>query len=372
MLLVVRVGRNALPLALCIGAVGSLIGCNSKPQPIVIGAAAPWQDQAFSIFGRRGVELAVDEVNAAGGVRGRPLVVRWCDDSATETGAVRVAESLLADPSVVAVVGHMNSTPMLAAVPLYDGHMPVISPWATSPDLTGVSPWVFRNTTSDSVNGVTIADFAVAHLGARRAAVLYENDAYGRGVARAFRREFHGTVVETIPIPGAAPTYEPYIALLKQQQLDVVMFAGLSNSAAALLQEMRHQHLTTTIISNGDLAGLQPDSTIADGAYIPVWFSADDPRPSIRQFSAAFEARYHAPPDEDAALAYDATRLIVAAIRAVGPDRRDIRDYIASLTAAHPYDGITGPEYFLSTGDPLGRQFQMGQMRHGAAVAVAR
>jgi branched-chain amino acid transport system substrate-binding protein len=372
MLVLDHVGRHALALALCTGALGSLIGCNSTSQPIVIGAVAPWQDQAFTLFGRRGVELAVDEINATGGVRGRSLLVRWLDDSATETGAVAVAESLLVDRRVVAVVGHMNSTPMLAAVPLYDGHMPVVSPWATSPDLTGVSPWVFRNTTSDSVNGVTIADFAVAHLGARRAAVLYENDAYGRGVARAFRREFRGTVVETIPIPGAAPSYEPYVSLLKQQHLDVIMFAGLSHAAEPLLQEVHRQHLTTTIMSNGDLAGLEPDSTIADGAYVPVWFSADDPRPTVRQFSTAFEARYHTPPNEDAELAYDATRLIVAAIRAVGPDRHNVRDYIASLSATHPYDGLLGPEYFLPTGDPLGRQFQMGQMRNGVATLATR
>lgn len=370
MLVVARVGRHGWTLALCAGVVGPLIACNSTPRPIVIGAVAPWHDEVFSGFGRRGVELAVNEINATGGVGGRPLLVRWLDDSATETGAVAAAESLLADPRVVAIVGHMNSTPMLAAVPLYNGHMPVISPWATSPDLTGVSPWVFRNTTSDSVNGVTIADFAVAHLGARRAAVLYENDAYGRGVARAFRREFRGTVVETIPIPGAAPSYEAYVALLKQQQLDVVMLAGLSHAAAPLLQEMHHQHLATTLMSNGDLAGLQPDSTIADGAYIPVWFSADDPRPAVRQFSAAFEARYHMPANEDAELAYNATRLIAAAVRAVGADRHDIRDYIASLSAAHPYAGVTGPEYFLPTGDPLGRQFEMGQMRHGVATAT--
>jgi hypothetical protein len=54
----------------------------------------------------------------------------------------------------------------------------------------------------------------------------------------------------------------------------------------------------------------------------------------------------------------------------VGADRHDVRDYIASLSAAHPYAGLTGPEYFLPTGDPLGRQFEMGQMRHGVATAT--
>jgi branched-chain amino acid transport system substrate-binding protein len=361
--------------AIVVGAAGIvvaalLIGCQRVAAPIFIGAAAPWHDQNFTVFGHRGIELAVAEVNAAGGVNGHPLMVRWCDDGGTGPGAVAVAESLVADRRVVAVVGHMNSTPMLAAVPVYDGHVAVISPWATSPDLTGVSRWAFRNTTSDSANGVIIADFAAGRLAAHRAAILYENDAYGRGVARAFRHQFRGTVITSIPIPATGPSYEPYVSLLKQQRPDVVLLAGLSPSALAILQEARHQQLVTTFISDGDLSGLQPDSTSADGAYVPMGFSASDSRPSIQRFAAAFEARYHVPPDEDAALSYDATRLLATAVRAVGPGRADVRRYLASLTAAQPYPGLLGPEYFLPTGDPIGYKFQMGQIRHGTAVPV--
>jgi branched-chain amino acid transport system substrate-binding protein len=362
--LVMRVRGQAIIAA--VAAALLLVGCHREPAPIVIGAAAPWHDSDFTGFAHRGIELAVAEINAAGGVHGHPVVVRWSDDSGTGTGAVAVAESLVADKRVIAVVGHMNSTPMLAAIPIYDGHVTVISPWATSPDLTGASSWSFRNTTSDSVNGVTIADFATGRLGAHSAAILYENDAYGRGVARAFRREFHRTVLASIPIPAAAASYEPYVSFLKQRRPDVVMLAGLTHSAALILQEARRQHLATTFISNGDLAGLRPDSTIADGAYVPVAFSPTDSRPSIQRFTAAFQARYHDLPNEDAALSYDAVQLLAAAVGAVGTDRRDVRQYLASLTAARPYGGLMGPEYFLPSGDPIGHTLQMGQMRGGA------
>jgi branched-chain amino acid transport system substrate-binding protein len=371
--LIARKRRQAIAVgAAGIAVTALLIGCKRVAAPIVIGAAAPWHDQTFTEFGHRGIELAVAEVNAAGGVNGHLLMVRWCDDSGTGPGAVAVAESLVADGRVVAVVGHMNSTPMLAAVPVYDGHVAIISPWATSPDLTGVSHWVFRNTTSDSTNGVIIADFASGRLAAHRVAVLYENDAYGRGVARAFRHQFRGTLIASIPIPATRPSYEPYVSFLKQQRPDVVLLAGLSPSAIAILHEARHQQLVTTFISDGDLSGLQRDSTFADGAYVPMGFSASDSQPSIRRFATAFEARYHVPPDEDAALAYDATRLLATAIRAVGPGRADVRRYLASLTAADPYPGVLGPEYFLPTGDPIGYKSQMGQIRHGTTVPVGQ
>jgi branched-chain amino acid transport system substrate-binding protein len=366
-----RVRRQTIVVGAISAVTGALlIGCHREAVPIVIGAVAPWHDQDFSLFGRRGIELAVAELNAAGGVKGRQVIVRWYDDGGTGAGAVAVAESLVVDKRVVAVIGHMNSTPMLAAVPVYDGHLTVISPWATSPELTGVSHWVFRNTTSDSVNGVTIADFAVSRLAAHRAVILYENDAYGRGVARAFRREFRGTVLASVPIPTAGLSYEPYVAFLKQQHPDVVMLAGLTHSAAAVLLEARHQQYATTFISNGDLSQLHPDSSVADGSYVPVAFSAVDARPSIQRFSTAFEARYHILPTEDAALSYDAARLLATAIDAVGSDRADVRRYLASLTAERPYPGLTGPEYFLSNGDPVGQRFQMGQMRHGTPVAI--
>jgi branched-chain amino acid transport system substrate-binding protein len=159
-----------------------VVACHHEAEPIVLAAAAPWHLE-YTLGTRRGIELATSELNAAGGVRGRPVEIRWSDDGASGHDAVAAAELLVADRAVLGVIGHMNSDAMLAAAGIYDGYLVAVSPAATSPDLTGISPWVFRVITSDSANGRAMAHFAAGALGARQAAVLYENDAYGRASA---------------------------------------------------------------------------------------------------------------------------------------------------------------------------------------------
>src|SRR2546422_3845195 len=153
----------------------------------------------------RAAQLAVSQVNAKRGVRGRKLELRVADDSGNEDTAVRVAEQLYADPAVVAVVGHLSSGASLAAARVYGGGAtptPMISPSASSPDLSGISPYVFRVCPSDLQHGPQLARFAWQTLGARRAGIIYLNNDYGRGVRRTFAAEFArlgGTVLESDP-----------------------------------------------------------------------------------------------------------------------------------------------------------------------------
>jgi branched-chain amino acid transport system substrate-binding protein len=350
--------------AAMVAAVVAAAGCRSDTTPIVFAAAAPWRED-YSSGTRQGIELAVDEINAAGGIGGRPLRIRWADDGGTASGAVTVAGALVADPSVLAVIGHINSSAQLAAAALYDGHLTAISPQATSPDLTGASHWVFRDLPSDSTNGATLAQFA-AHLGARRAAVLYENDVYGRGLATAFRRHFSGTVVAIEPIDGNARTYEPYVTYLKRLRPDAVFVAGLGTSGTAILREAKRQGLTAAFLGGDGWTSVAADTVSSEGVYVATPFLSADPRPVVRRFDAMFSARYHFLPEEDMALAYDATRVLADAVRHGARRRPEVRAYLAGLTAEHPFQGVTGPLYFLPSGDPAGRQFVMSRIHGGA------
>lgn len=363
-----RIATSGLALAL----VGVAAGCQRDTTPVVLAAAAPWHLD-YVINGRRGIEMAAAEINAAGGIAGRPLTIRWLDDSASGAGAVAAAESLIADPAVLGVVGHMNSNAMVAAARIYNGRLPVVSPWATTADLTGLSPWVFRNISSDSVNGVTIAQFARTVLGAKRAAVLYENDAYGRGVSGTFRQHFGGTsggtIIASLPIDPEARSYEAYVTYLRGLSPDVVFVAGLSPSGLAILREARRQRMAAAFIGGDGWSGINADTAGSDGAYIAVPFTHSNARPEVRRFSEAYTARYHIAPEEDAALAYDAMRLLAAAV-AAAPTRAGVRRYLAGLDATHAYAGVTGPHYFLPTGDPAGRAFLVARIRRGTLDVV--
>jgi branched-chain amino acid transport system substrate-binding protein len=307
----------------------------------------------------------VTEVNTAGGIAGRPLQIRWVDDDASGIRAVPVAESLVADRTVLAVIGHESSAAMLAAARVYDGQMAAVSPSATSPDLSGISHWVFRITPSDSTNGQALARFALA-LGARRIAVLYENDAYARGLAHAFRRHVADRALISEPIPTSAPTYEPYIAYLKRLNPDLVFVAGLEGSGLGLLREAKRQGLTAPFLGGNGWAGVEQDTVASEGVYVGLPFTAGDERPEVRRFVASFAGRFRVVPREDAALAYDATRLLVEAIRAGGATRVGIRAYLASLGPDRPFEGVTGRLRFQATGDPVGQSFITTRVHRGA------
>lgn len=343
------------------------LACGPRDQRIVLAAAAPWHDPV-ALGTHQGIELAVDELNATGG---RQISIRWSDDSGTGTHAAAVAESLVADHSVLAVIGHINSGAQIAAAHVYDGQLVAVSSQATSPDLSGLSHWTFRVVSSDAANGADLARFA-GTLGASRAAVLYENDPYGRGLAGAFEHAFAGTVVASEPIAAAAPSYEPYVSFMRTLSPDVVFVAGLETSGLSVLREAKRQKLTVPFLGGDGWTGLADDAAIGEGAYVATPFVATDTRPEVARFVRAFEARYHVRPDEDAALAYDATRLLAAAVAAGGADRISIQRYLASRTLDRAFAGVTGAIAFDSLGDPAGRQFVMTQMHNGAFVPITK
>src|SRR6185437_4293827 len=110
-------------------------------------------------------------------------------------------------------------------------------------ELTGISPWTFRVIPSDSANGITIAQFA-NNRGRKRAAVLYENNPYGRGLADNFRRSFAGQIISIDPIAeGSQQDFEPYVSWYKREHPDMIFYAGTDQSGLAFLKEARRQGL---------------------------------------------------------------------------------------------------------------------------------
>jgi branched-chain amino acid transport system substrate-binding protein len=366
--------------------VGLGAGCIGDNEPITIGAVAS-QRAANAAGGpnggagggaggaggdmRHGIELAIDELNAAGGVRGRPLRVVFRDDSGTTEGAMATAQAFVDDRQVVAVIGHGGSAATLAAAPIYDGRLVAISPSSTAPDLTGRSPWIFRVVPSDSSTGRTLARYMSAH-GHRRAAVLYQNTTYGRGLAAAFRHGFDGSVVSSDPIDATVSSAEPYVTYLRRLPTppDVIFIAGDAAIARSVLHEVQQQRMVVDIAGSDAMSGLARDSAaLAEGAYAAIAFTNADTRPAVRQFLAAYQARFGRPPIPSAALSYDATRLIAAAVNAAGPSRSGVRRYLAQLDSAHAFAGVTGAIHFRG-GDPVGKTLVIARITHGALVVA--
>ncbi len=311
----------------------------------------------------------MDEINAAGGLNGHHLTLVERDDKADGTQAASVATEFVENTKISAVVGHVNSGGMLSAARVYDGELPAVATSATSPDLTGISSWVFRVISSDSLNGITIADFAstlrAPGEGEPVAAVLYENNTYGRGLADSFRRAFHGRIISIDPIDDDLKTAEPYISYLKARQAKVVFVAGRVPSGVKILREAKRQNFTPAFLGGDGWQGIASDTSVSEGIYIGMSFTPEDTSSAARDFVSKFEQSFHTAPDAHAALAYDATRLVAEALRARGPNRRSIRDYLSALTEENAFQGITGPIYFAKTGDPVGSRFKVLRVHNG-------
>jgi branched-chain amino acid transport system substrate-binding protein len=345
--------------------------CSRGGASYTVGAAGPWKE-GYGVMTRRGIDLAVDEINRGGGINGVPLRIVARDDEANGSRATAIAQEFVGNSEVIAVVGHVNSGAMLAAARIYDGQLPAVATTASSPDLSGVSKWTFRVISSDSLNGVILARFASRFGGnaadLKQAAVLYENDSYGRGLADAFRRAFRGTIISFDPIAEDVNP-EPYVSYLKMKQPGIVFVAGREGSALRILREAKRQGFESVFMGGDGWQGVVADTAASNGAYVGTSFNAEDPSPEVQRFVRAFRSRYQSKPDAFAALAYDATKLIADAIAKKGGNRKDVRDYLKSLSAVNPFEGVTGPVYFNDAGDPIGMGFHVAQVVGGTLVS---
>lgn len=359
--------RRTRALFIAAAALSASCGGSSSGDKIVIGAAGPWTE-GYGVMARRGIDLALEELNATDAFRDRPLVVQAVDDKATGEVGARVAQQLVEADSVVAVVGHMNSGAMIAASKIYEGKLAAVGVSTSSPELTGISPWLFRVISSDSANAADLAEYA-NRSGKTRVALLYENDAYGRGLVEAFRRGYRGQIVSVDPITAEERDFSVFIQYYQQRRPDLVFVAGLEGTGLAFIKAARAARLPGDFMGSDGWSGLNADTVSSEGAIVGTPFSPLDQRAGARAFVAAFRRKYAGMnPDDKAALAYDATKAVALAIEKVGPDRKKIRDYLATIPEEDVFEGATGRIRFRPDGDPENKSIVVTRIRRGAFI----
>jgi branched-chain amino acid transport system substrate-binding protein len=363
-------------LAIRITLVLALCGCARENQPIVLGLAGPFS-QPRGVSMQRAAELAVAEINARGGVRGHLLELRIRDDSAAEGPALRIAEDFLATPRLVAVVGHLNSAPSRAAAQLYrvaPNPPPMVSPSASSPDLTGLSPFFFRVCPSDLSFGQQLARYVREVLSVQRAGVVFVNDDYGRGVRGTFVSEFTrlgGTIAEEDPYLLRVGSAEPYLSRMRGAGgVDALILATDRASAEMILRDRAQLGLPWLALGGDGLTGVEALGALAEGVRIATAYLPDRPGERNAQFVAAYGRAYPGQyPDHRGAGAYDIIHLLARAIERVGADRAAIRDYLARVGGSEPaFDGVTGRIAFDVKGDVPSKPVVIGVVRSGRLV----
>ena len=358
--------------------VGLLVSGCGVDEPISIGVVG-----AFSQSEGAGVlwsaESAVNAINATGGIDGRPLRLVAEDDSAQPERARLLARQFYDDPSVVAVIGHTTTPEAMAAAPIYSsGPSPIvaITPSASVDDLPNTGPFIFQICPSDSDHGSALAAWTYNRLQAREAAILYQNDDYGRRLRNAYAISFEtagGAVVADYPYLAELPSFDPFLRVLRRRGgADVLLIAGTHDVVRRVVPTLDSVNLRTRVIGADRLTDLRRSPALFAGVLISSAYLPDRPTPRNRAFVEDFSADHNTElPDHVAAGTFDAVHLLARSIAEVGTDRRAIRDYLATIgRGTAPFEGITGTIRFDDRGALQDREVKIGIIT-GAGLASA-
>jgi len=251
-----------------------------------------------------------------------------------------------------------------------------VSPSASNPDIRTLGPYTFRACPHDLVHGTRLARWAQERLGARRAAVLYLNDDYGRGMRAAFSQSFTalgGTVVADDPYLVTMESFEPYLSRLRALGgVDVLMIAGSRAGAERIIATLDSIDLDPVILGGDGLTGIERSPVDAEGVYISEAYLPDRPGQRNETFVAAYRAAYgDRPLDHRGATTYDIVYLLARAIEEAGTDREAIREYLAGVgTETPPFEGVTGRIAFDEDGDVPAKDVVIGVVRAGRIVTA--
>ncbi|MEO8090716.1 MAG: branched-chain amino acid ABC transporter substrate-binding protein [Gemmatimonadales bacterium] len=348
--------------------------CTTSPGPIRIGLAGSLSDPV-GVPMKHAAELAVQEINAAGGIGGRPLELVQRDDYADPDSAVFVATDLY-EAGVSAVIGHLFSGPTLAAAPVYNGGpdpVAAISPSSSSPEVSTAGDYTFRICPSDLAHGAALARWVYDTLGLHRGAVLYLNDQYGRGVRQTFVNDFsrRGGVLQSIdPYLGEVPRVGPYLdRLAKIGGTDFLLVAGNRGDAEEILRQARARGLSMPVLGGDGLEGIEEAGALAEGvylssAYLPTLATAAN-KTFIRAYSKQFPTA--GLPNQPAAATYDAVYLLRDVIARAGTKRQAVRNELARVgSRGTAFRGVTGLVAFDSRGDVPNQAVYIGVVHNGA------
>lgn len=346
----------------------------AKDETVSIGLVAPLTgDQAYIGVGmHQGALMAIEDSNAKGPIFGdTKLVLVPLDDQHNPTQAVLAANKLAADPSVVGVVGHFNSSCTKAASAIYhEGRMVQVTPASTNPDISkqGFDTF-FRLCATDDVQGPAAADFAFGKLKVVKIVIIDDQTTYGKGLADQFEKTFKalgGTVLRHDGITQGEKDFTPLLTRVKSVRPELVFYGGVYPELALLIKQ-------------ADKVGLKTQWMGGDGIFDPTLMKLTGPRlaegiystmlgvdphtlPSAQDFVSRYEARY-GEIGSFSAYGYDSAAVIIEAIRRAG--KADREAVLKEVRATKDFQGVLGAVNFDERGDAIGKSVGLFRVENG-------
>ncbi len=339
----------ALRLALAVSAVWLAVPAAAQ-ETIKIGFFAPITGPvaADGASAKQSVDLAVKEVNAAGGILGKKVELIVYDDRLNPQEAVAIANKLIEKDQVVGVVSGSYSGPTRVTAPIFaKARVPMVAGYAVHPDVTKGSDSNFRNGFLGEVEGGAAGEYAVKVLKSKKPAIINMDNDFGREISAGFakRAEALGSkpvLQQVYKYPGEKD-FRPFLTRIKEAHPDLIFAAGYYDVAALMTLQAKELGLTTQILAEEGFDSpkfIELAKGTAEGVIIATNLDRDDPRPVVQNYLKNYKQAYNIDPDMVGASSFDAFMILANAIgRAGGTNRESI---IKALNETKDYNGLTG------------------------------
>ena len=315
-----------------IGEFGSLSGDNAS----------------FGTSQNNGVQMAVEEINAAGGVLGKKIDLTVEDNMTKQGETTTIARKLISQDHVVAIIGEVASSKTLEAAPIAQAaKIPLIATAATNPKVTQTGDYVFRVCFTDDFQAVVIARFVLEKLKQKKIAFMTDvKQDYSVGltnIAKDYLGKNGGNIVKEQSYSSGDKDFRAQLTDIKSANPDVIIITGYYPEASLIAKQARQFGIKATLVGGDgwDGSSLIPVGGKAiEGAYFSNHFSTEDKSPLVQDFVKKYKQKYNAVPDAFAALGYDATKLLADAIKRAGStDPEKIR---AAIQDTKEFPGVSG------------------------------
>jgi branched-chain amino acid transport system substrate-binding protein len=334
-----------------------LAGCNKSAPDAGTGngtfkvgeyASLSGSEATFGQSSHDGTQLAVDDLNAAGGVLGKKIDLITEDNQSQAGQSATVVRKLISSDGVVAVLGEVASSRSLEAAPICQQNgVPMISPSSTNPKVTEVGDYIFRVCFIDPFQGTVMANFARKTLNLNSVAVLSDvKSDYSLGLAKFFKQSFladTGKIAAEENYSGGDKDFSAQLTAIKAANPDGVFVPGYYTEVGLITLQAKQLGITCPFFG-GD--GWESSSLVTiggaalEGDYFSTHYSPEDTSPAVQNFVKEFKAKYNQTPDAMAALGYDSAMILADAIKRAGStDGSKIRD---ALAATKNFPGVTG------------------------------
>ncbi len=336
-------------LAMIVG----LVGCTKKKatDEIVIGhfGSMTGNDATFGQSTDMGIRLAVDEVNAKGGIRGKKIRVVTLDTQGKSEEAASVVTRLITQEKVVALVGEVASSRSLAAAPIAQRFkIPMVTPSSTNPEVTKKGEFIFRTCFIDPFQGTVMAKFAAETLKVKKVAVLREvGSDYSVGLSNYFIQKFQqlgGEIVADVSYTNTDIDYKAQLAQIRSKNPEAIFIPGYYSQVGLIARQARELGVNVPLLG-GDgwdspkLYEIGGDAI--NGSYFSNHYSSESKDAATVEFIQKFKAKFNnITPDGLTASGYDATRVLLYAIANAKDTSGDQIRW--ALTQVREFPGATG------------------------------